>query len=297
MALENFIPSVWAGSILQSLETALVYGQMGIVNRDYEGTITSGGDTVRINSIGDPTVGTYAKNQDISSPETLTDAQSMLLIDQTPYINFAVDDIDAAQQNPKVMAEAMQRAGYMLEKNVDAYMAGLHTQIANTSNQLGSDGTPKTVGIGGSDVNAYNLLVDLGVILDENDVPAQGRWVVVPPWYVGLLLKDDRFVRYGTPAQNELLRNGAPGTGLVGFTVDGLSVYKSNQVKNTTGAKYKIMAGHSMSWSLAVQLTKVEAYRPEKRFADAVKGLLLYGAKVVRPNQMALLTASKGTLS
>src|SRR4051812_37241322 len=111
MALDNFIPNVWAGSILRALYTSLVYAQPQIINRDYEGEIAAAGDTVRINMIGDVTVSDYTKNTDIASPETLTDAQLSLKVDQAKYFNFQIDDIDAAQQKPKVMGEASLRAG------------------------------------------------------------------------------------------------------------------------------------------------------------------------------------------
>jgi len=95
----------------------------------------------------------------------------------------------------------------------------------------------------------------------------------VPPWYEGLMLKDDRFVvKSGVmPAEQRLLN------AIVGQAA-GFTVLKSNNVPNTAGAKYKIVAGHPMAWSFAEQASQVEAYRPESRFADAVKGLHLYGA-------------------
>jgi len=130
------------------------------------------------------------------------------------------------------------------------------------------------------------LLVDLGVLLDEKYIPAEGRWAIVPPWYHGLLLKDQRFVSFGTEQNLATLRNGRVGMA-AGFTI-----LKSPLVPNTSGAKYKILAGHSMAITLAEQIMNVEAYRPQLRFGDAVKGLMVYGAKVVRPMSLACLTAS-----
>jgi hypothetical protein len=286
MSLDNFNPEVWAAELLRAYERALVYGQAGVVNRDYEGDIRAAGDTVRINSIGDPTIGDYTKNTNISAVETLTDAQATLLIDQQKYFNFQVDDIDAAQQKPKVMAEAMNRAGFGLRSAVDAYIAALYTDAAGA---IGSTGSPKTVTepITTSNLSAYEYLVDLGVILDEADVPADGRFAIVPSWYHGLLLKDDRFVASGAGPDATTLRTGAIGEA-AGFTV-----MKSNNVPNTTATKYRIIAGHPSAWSFAAQITSVEAYRPELRFANAVKGLLVFGAKVVKPAGLAVLVANK----
>ena len=282
MALDNFIPEVWSARLLENLQKALVFGQEGVVNRDYEGEIQQSGDTVRINAIGEITVGTYTKNTNISAPETLSDAQVTLLINQAKYFNFQIDDVDKAQQKPKVMDAAMREAAYALADTADQYIAGLYTGVA-AGNTIGDDTTP----IVPTASNAYEYLVDLGVLLDEDNVPNMGRWVVVPPWFYGLLLKDDRFVKTGSPSADATLRNGQVGEA-AGFTV-----LKSNNVPNTSGAKYKIVAGHPIAISYAEQINSVEAYRPEARFADAVKGLHLYGAKLVRSAAIAVLTADK----
>lgn len=281
MALDSFIPQVWSARLLMNLHKKLVYAQEGVVNRDYEGEIRDMGDTVKINAIGPVTIGTYTKNTDITDPETLTDSQTMLLIDQAKYFNFQIDDVDRAQQNPKVMDAAMREAAYGLANVADQYVAGLYTGVS-AGNTIGDDTTPVVP----DKTNAYEYLVDLATILDENDIPEDGRWVVVPPWFHGLLQKDDRFV-HATTAGDGVVRNGVIGQA-AGFTV-----YKSNNVPNTSGTKYKIIAGHPWAITYADQINKVEAYRPEKRFADAVKGLHLYGAKLVRPNAIAVMTADK----
>lgn len=282
MALNSFIPEIWSARLLYNLNKTLVYGQQNVVNREYEGEIKAKGDTVRINSIGRVTVGDYAKNNDMAAPETLTDAQTTLVIDQAKYFNFQIDDIDKIQQYPKVMDEAMQEAAYALANTADQFIAGHYVDVA-AGNTIGDDTTPEAP----TAQTAYELLVDLSVLLDENDIPPTGRWVIVPPWYEGLMLKDDRFVKSGVmPAEQRLLN------AIVGQAA-GFTVLKSNNVPNTAGAKYKIVAGHPMAWSFAEQASQVEAYRPESRFADAVKGLHLYGAKVVRPNALAVLTANR----
>jgi len=282
MALTNFIPTIWSAQLLISLKKSLVYGQEGVVNRDYEGEITAYGDTVKINSIGAVTVGDYTRNTNIDDPETLTDSTRTLQITQSKYFNFQVDDLDKAQQNPKVMRQAMAEAAYALRNTADQFIAGHYTEVA-AGNTVGDDTSPVTP----DNTTAYEYLVDLAVILDENNVPEEGRWVVVPPWYHGKMLKDDRFVKSGTPQGESRLVNGRVGEAA------GFVVLKSNNVPNTDGTKYKIMAGYSGAISYAEQVNQVEAYRPEKRFADAVKGLHLYGAKVVRPEGFAVLTANK----
>lgn len=279
MAINNFIPTIWSARLLQNLQKTLVFGQAGVINRDYEGEIRAYGDTVKINNIGRVTVGDYTKNDDMDAPETLTDETRSLVIDQSKYFNFQVDDIDKIQQNPKLMDAAMQEAAYALRNAADQFIASHYVDAAH---QLGDDTTP----VQAAKTDAYEYLVDLSVLLDEADVPEQGRFVVLPPWYEGLMLKDDRFVKAGNLPSDQRLLNGVIGQA-AGFTV-----LKSNNTPKV-GDNYKIIAGHSIGWSFAEQAANVEAYRPEKRFADAVKGLHLYGAKVTRPEALAVLTAKR----
>lgn len=278
----NFIPTVWAARLLVALAKTLVYAQPGIVNRDYEGEIKNAGDSVKIASIGDITIGDYTKDTNISDPESLSDADQTLIIDQQKYFNFYIDSVDRAQQNVNVMDEAMRRAAYGLMDKADQFIAANHVNVP-AANLLGDDTTP----IIPTSLTAYEKLVDLGVLLDEANIPTEGRFVIVPSWYHGLLLKDDRFVKAGTTRTDETLRNGEVGEAA------GFRVLKSNNVPNTAGAKYKIIAGHSMAYSYAEQILDLKTYQPEKRFGDAVKGLHVYGGRLIRPQAWAVLTASK----
>lgn len=232
--------------------------------------------------VGDVTIGDYTRNTDMNAPEVLTGTSQQLEITQAKYFNFQIDDVDKAQQTPKLMDKAMQRSSYAMSDLSDRYIAGFYTETA-AENLIGNDGSP----IVPTKDDAYDYLVDLSVKLDEANVPTEGRWVVVPAWFHGLLQKDHRFISAGTSKTDEVLRNGRIGEA-AGFTV-----HKSNNVPNTGGAKYKIVAGHNLAISFAEQIVSVEAYRPEKRFADAVKGLHVYGAKVLVPKGLAVLTANK----
>lgn len=282
MALE-FIPTVWAARLLVALETALVYGQANVVNRDYEGEIKKAGNTVKIASIGEVTVDDYTQNTNISDPETLTDDEQTLVIDNAKYFNFYVDSVDRAQQNVNVLDEAMRRSAYSLREIADAYLASIMDAAVLTPNKIGSVTTP----IVPTKDNAYEYLVDLGTILDESNVPMENRFVVVPAWFHGLLLKDERFIKAGTRRSDTALQNGEVGEAA------GFAILKSNNVPNTIAAKYKIIAGHSMATTYCEQIVDVQTYKPEKRFGDAVKGLHVYGAKVVRPTMLACLIANK----
>lgn len=281
-ALTNFIPQVWSAQLLNSLKASLIYGQTGVINRNYEGEISGFGDTVKINTIGTVTVGDYTKNDDMSAPQDLSGTQTTLTINQSKYFNFQIDDVDKAQTNPKLMSQAMIESAYALRNTADQFIASTMVAGVKTGNTIGSDGTPETV----TAENAIDLLVDLGTILDEANVPEDGRWVILPPWYHAMIEKSPKF-QYTSENMSSVVRNGVVGR------IAGFDVMKSNNVPNTAKEKYKILAGHGIATTYAEQINDVEAYRPEKRFADAVKGLHLYGAKVVRPEALALLTANK----
>src|SRR5215211_1000159 len=120
------LPSIWSARILAKLEKNLVFAQPGVVNTDYEGDIRADGDRVHIHAFNDLTVGTYVKNSTTISYELLTDSRQTLLIDQSRYFAFKVDDVDFAQMRPKIVDAATQRAGYQLAEVADRYLAGLY---------------------------------------------------------------------------------------------------------------------------------------------------------------------------
>ena len=190
MSVKNFIPQIWSARLLEHLDKAHVYANL--VNRDYEGEIRNFGDTVKVNQIGDITIKDYTKGSDIEDPDDLDGTQQILTINQSKYFNFGIDDVDNAQTNPKLMNEAMSRTAYGMNDVTDSFIANLMAVEAGST--IGSDDSP----IVPTAANAYDYLVDLGTALTEANVPLVGRWVVVPAWYHGLLLKDSRFVANGT---------------------------------------------------------------------------------------------------
>ena len=275
MAVTNFIPTIWSARLNEGFKKALVYGNC--VNTDYEGEIKGAGSTVKINSVGAVTIDNYDKSKGINKPQELDSSQSTLTIDQAKYFNFQVDDIDKAQANVDLLDAGIKEASYGLANVADQYIANFYTEV-KAGNTIGDDTTPIVPTI----ANAYDYLIDLGVILDENSVSEIDRFVVVPSWFYGLLLKDPRFTK-----EIDIMR-----TGFVG-SIDNMAVYKSNNVPNTSGEKYKIIAGQKSAISFAGQVDSVEAYRPESQFSDAVKGLQVYGAKCIKPEGIAVLTANR----
>ena len=282
MAVTGFIPKLWSARLLNALDKSHVFAN--VVNRDYEGEIKKMGDTVHINTIGAVTIGTYTQNTDFSSgPETLATTDQTLTIDQAKYFNFQVDDIDKAQAAGDIMDKAMTRAAYGLADASDKYIAGILAGAADASNLVSSSAVALTAS------NVYENVVKMRTILDKANVPTAGRWLVIPPEMYALILLDDRFVKTGGEMAEGILR-----TGLVAQAA-GFDIYLSNNCvsanSNSTDT-YTIVGGVDSAATYAEQIVSTEAYRPEKRFADAVKGLHVYGAKVVDKAQLACLKAT-----
>ena len=271
MSLNNFIPQLWADTLLPSLRANLVYGNL--FNTDYEGEIQRMGDTVKINSIGDITISNYSKDTDLNAPQALTDAQTMLTISQAKYYNFEVDDVDAAQAHPEVMGEAMSWAAYQLANTMDQFYAGFYVDAVNN---IGSSGSPVTPTVAtatstgvGSGTTVYDYLVVMNQKLTEQKVPKMGRWCVVPPWITTLLIQDIRFTSFNTPEARATIMSNKLDTA-AGNTNDaylgkisGMSVYESVNAPHlsgtvgTTGSTDVVMAGHTMALTKAEGINKV----------------------------------------
>lgn len=283
MTITTFVPEVWAAELLEAVQKSLVYGSPDVINTDYEGEIAQSGDTVHINSFSDPTISTYTPGGTLTY-EDLTTADQTLIVDQSKSFSFKIDDVDKRQAAGPVMPKAMERAGYKLRDVVDQYIEALFAG-AQSANALGTVAVPA-----GNPTYAYdNVLIPLRVKLDEANVPTEGRFVVLPPWMHGRLLRDDRFVRADAAGGSI---GGVQGNGTVG-TAAGFVVKTSNNSANTTGDDYRVSAGVPSAITLATQITMVEALRLQTTIADAVRGLLLYGAKLVRPELIATAIASQ----
>lgn len=276
MAIDNFIPEIWSGTLLSTLKKSLVYG--GVANRNYQGDITAAGDTVKINEIGNVTISDYTKNASTLTFETLTGAQKELKIDQAKSFSFEIDDIDNAQTTPKIMNDAMVQSGYQLRDTADQFIAG---KFGDAANEVGTVLVPINI----TSVNAVENISLMAQALDENNVPLEQRWMVIPPWFKHKLV----LAKITLDTNNsDTFTNGFIGR-ILGF-----NLFVSNNVSVTTPAtnqNAKIMAGGTEAITFAEQIVSIEALRPEASFSDAMKGLYVYGAKVVRPKSLVTLYA------
>ena len=273
MALSYFIPTVWSETLYRELDRE--YVAVKNCSRDFEGDIKNVGDTVKIVGVSPISVFDYTKNTNMSAPAELTDTQRTLTIEKAKAFNFAIDDIDRAQATPKLMKEAMHLAASALANEADKYVFSLHSQVAAAN-------TKTVTGLTSS--NVVDMLLDVKQKLLENDVPGNEEIILeVPPVVASAIIKAK--IVSGTD-NTDVLDQGCIGKFL------GFKIYVSNNVATATVSSvthYKCFARTKRAITFAEQLNEIEAYRPELRFADAVKGLHLYGAKIVYPKELLLI--------
>lgn len=271
MAIVNFLPTIWSETLYQQLDKQ--YVAVANCNRDFDGEIKGIGSIVKVCGVGSVNVSDYAKNYDMSSPQTLSDTVKQITIGRAKCFNFQIDDVDRAQATPKLMDAAMKNAASALANEADAYVCSLFT---NASNEIVKElPTADTI---------IDTIIEARKYLYENNVVDSSSIVIeISPSVATLLLK----AKIGISTDNsESLEKGCLGT------IAGCKVFVSNNIYVEEDGDYlynHCVMRTTRAIAFAEQLSEIEAYRPEKRFADAVKGLHLYGCSVLYPEEMVSL--------
>lgn len=281
MTFTHYKPDVWAAAFIVQMRKQLVYAGPQIVNHDYEGDIQEAGDTVHISGMGAVTVGDYTGTV---SYQDVPDTGTVLVIDQQKYFGVNVKDVDKAQalNGGAAVAQIMQNAAFALSDTADQFVANKYTEIS-AGNVL-----PAVTDLTTDKGTAYDTLVDLGVLLDEANVPSEGRYAVVPPWYHGILRKDPNFINAEKSGSTAPLLNGQVGEAA------GFAILRSNNVPQlSAGSTYVVQAGTPMALSFANQLVENEALRHPTAFTDQLRGLHVYGGKLVYPDGNACVTVTR----
>ena len=283
-SLKSLIPSdVMSAMVQETLRKSLVLGD--VVNTEYQGVIAGAGDSVLIPVVGDVTISDHTVNDTITY-EALDATNQKLVIDQQKRFSFAVDDVDSKQALVDVSAAYANRAAYQLKDASDSFIGGLYTSAGVTTN-LGTTAVPLEVTAADTAtgyVGIYDLLARIAKGLDNENVPTEGRFLVVSPWvHSKMVLKGA--LQYTQDAQAAV--NGKVGR-LMGF-----DIRVSNNITNANAAATKIIAGHIMAISFAQQILGVETLRLETKYGTGVRGLYVYGAKVVQPSALACATVSE----
>jgi len=274
MAISNFIPTIWS----ENLYTELNKKYIGVANcnREFEGEIRQKGDRVNICGVGSVSVFDYTKDTDMTTPQVLSDSIKTLLINQAKGFNFQIDDIDSAQATPKLMNAAMKVAANALANTADSYIYSLYTEALSTNTVTNDAVTASNIV---SEIIKARTKLYSNNVTDSNDIVVE-----VTPEIAELILN----AKIDLSTEN----SSALESGLLG-RIGGCKIYVTSNIKTVMNEDdilyHKCFVRTKRAIAYAEQLSEICAYRPEKRFADAVKGLHLYGAKVVYPSELVLL--------
>ena len=268
MAYENFIPSVWSEAINRGLERECVFVQD--CNRQYEGDVSKMGDSVHILGVGKPTIKSLERanaSSDIDAAEEVADSSVILNINQIRYFNYKVGDIDKAQAVGGLMDALSEETAEGISNEMDKFVANMATDATKLYTE------DKVV----TKDNVLDILDDAIEALQVNDVNiASGVSITISPRFYKLFKK--AYIEKDTN-NSEFLKNG------VVARYGAVTVRMSKNVAKT-GDTDNMMIRTKRAIAFVNPLTHTEAYRPEKSFADAVKGFVLFDGKIVRPNEI-----------
>lgn len=293
----GFIPALWSGKLVQKLYAATVFGE--IANTDYEGEIKNQGDTINIRTVPSIVIKDYIIGGGVTYEKPVSD-KVQLQIDQGKYFAFEVNDVDAYQADIKLMDEFSTDGGEQMKVAIDTQLLNRHYADAAAANR-GDDAGAKSGGINlgkaGAPVqitkdNILDVLVDCGTVLDEQNVPEQGRWVVLPAWMNGMLKKSDLRDASIMGDATSVFRNGKVGM------LDRFTVFISNNttaVDDVAAAKKasNVMFGHKKGLTFASQMTQMETLPNPTDFGKLVRGLNVFGSGVIDPKAIGNLYCSR----
>jgi hypothetical protein len=287
----TFIPEIWSGKLVEKFYSATVLA--AIANTDYEGEIRSQGDKVKIRTKPTLTIRDYTAGQTLQYERPSSNVVE-LLIDRGKYFNAIVDDVqetqadidllsmwaDDASEQMKIAIDSMvlhDTTGMGANADINERNRGANAGRISQNINLGTTGAPLSLvarNPTGSQLEVMDLIVLLGQVLDEQNIPETGRWLLIPAWAASLLKRSELRDASLTGDGYSVVRNGRLGM------IDRFTLYTSNLLPINTGAT-GIYAGHPHALTFASQLTKMETLRAESTFGTIMRGLQVYGYKVV----------------
>jgi hypothetical protein len=291
----NFIPEIWSGKLLEKFYDATVLA--AISNTDYEGEIRNQGDTVKIRQRPDIVISDYTPDTelDVQRPSAAT---VDLTIDYAKYFNTIVDDVYETQADMDMMSMWAEDASEQMKITIDSeIMANVMLGAADTSNigatagrisgdiNLGVTTSPLVMvprAPGGGETEVTDLIVSMGQVLDEQNIPENGRWIVIPAWMSAMIKKSELRDTSLSGDGTSMLRNGRLGM------IDRFTIYMSNLLPSgvaggLAAGETAVFAGHNVAPTFASQMSKMETIRSERTFGTLMRGLQVYGCDVIKP--------------
>lgn len=290
-----FIPEIWSGKLQVKFYRSTVLAE--ITNNDWEGEIKNMGDTVHIRSIPTITISNYEKGDNLSN-QVPTSTPIELTISKGKYFSVVVDDVDEVQADVRLMDIFSNDASEQMKIAIDGDVLNNVAPDAAADNQgatagaisgdinLGTTAASVPISVG----NVLSKILDCGQVLDEQNVPEDGRWMVIPAWMASLLKQSDLKQAYLTGDDTSPLRNGQIGM------IDRFTLFVSNNldVVDDSGTNcWHVLSGTKDAISFASQITNVETLRAQTTFGNIVRGLNVYGYSVVKPEALVDLYVSK----
>ena len=293
-----FLPSIYSRKVLNFFRKSSVVE--AITNTDYAGEISAYGDSVKI--IKEPviSVSDYTRNSDTTETR-LTDQEINLVVDSAKAFKFIVDDIETNMSHVNFKEVATSSAAYALRDSYDAaVIANMFSGVSSSSpdHVLGADAAAATQTMGqhqggsnsidltgsdGTGTDPLDVMAFMAKLLDEQNVPEEGRWFVAPPaWYEQLSQSGSKLMSVDFNAGQGSIRNGLVSSG----KLRGFDMYKSNNIAAASTASGKVLAGHISSTATAQTIISTETLRDPTSFGDIVRGLHVYGSKVLRPEAL-----------
>jgi hypothetical protein len=292
----NFIPEIWSAKLIENFYDATVLA--AIANTDYEGEIKSMGDKVQIRTTPELTIRPYQKGMTLTV-ERPDKPKLTLEIDQGEYFAAIEDDVDKVQADINLMdtwsKDASEKMKIRIDQNV---LTGMLPDIASINRggsagrisgniNLGSTGSALQLTKDGASAtkDVTEFIVDMGTVLDEANCPDSNRFMVIPAWMAGMIKKSDLKDASLAGDTTSILRNGRLGM------IDRFTLYVSHNLNSVVdgGNKcFNVIAGTKMGLTFASQMTEMESLRAESTFGNVIRGLQVYGYKVVKPEALAV---------
>ncbi len=291
----NFIPEVYSGKLVEKFYKTTVFGE--IASTDYEGEIAGFGSNVIIRTVPDVTVSDYVIGAGLT-PQYPARNSVNLSIDKAKSFNVAINTVTARQSDVDISDVFANDGSIQLKIAADQDMLEVipgQVAAANTGANAGADSGDLNLGTVAAprEVTAatiVNLLVDCGQVLDEQNVSDEGRWIVLPPWAIALIKQSDLRIASLAGDGVSILRNGKVGM------IDRFTIYQSrNVLKNTTPeVSFACPFGHSAGLAFAAQIVEAEMISNPNDFGFLVRGLMVYGYKVIEPLYLGTAFIQRG---
>lgn len=284
LPLGNWDPTIFSKEAIKFFRRVSVADE--ITNNRYEGDLANGGSSVTIIKEPELTVSDYFRGTELVTQD-INDEAMTLTVDQAKYVQFAIDDIERKMSHIGWFEMLVEQTGFTLSNNYDAnildYMGDNGTVSATA---LGSDASPLTVGFDASKTTPLDLFAAASRVLNENDVPFEGRYAVITPALLEYLYKEDsKLIETSVTGdrESEIRASKQPSSKLI----HGFRLYMSNNLPvSSTNSRVRALFGHKSAVATANSLRKTEQIRNPKSFGDLYRALLVFGRKVLRPEAL-----------